>query len=84
MSDADELSRLVRAVVEQVVQELRINADPPVYQPPAARASPPPNGSHRGATATHPESQLIAAQPRRIDPLPDQHGFSDLFGCLLQ
>lgn len=75
MSDADELSRLVRAVVEQVVHELRINADPPVYQPPVARASPPPNGSYRSAAATQPESQLIAAQPRRIAIGADHGGF---------
>src|ERR1051325_11374840 len=66
MSDMDELSRTVRAVVEQVLRELRASSAPPVAQPLAAAPQPPPQ----------PDSRLIAAQPRRVAIGSDHGGYA--------
>src|SRR5690349_5409757 len=77
MSDADELSRLVRTVVEQVVRELRPDADPPVYQPPPARSAAQiaSASAERRTEDAQPSSQLISAQTRRIAIGADHGGY---------
>jgi ribose 5-phosphate isomerase B len=66
MSDVDELSRTVRAVVEQVLRELRASSAPPAAQPAAPGPQPPPQ----------PDSRLIAAQPRRVAIGSDHGGYA--------
>lgn len=66
MSDANELSRLVRAVVEQVLRELHAD-DPPAALPPLA-APPTP-------APAPPPSQLISAPARRVAIGADHGGY---------
>lgn len=67
MSDANELSRMVRAVVEQVLRELHANelaaTPPPASVPAPAPASAPP------------ASQLISAPARRVAIGADHGGY---------
>jgi ribose 5-phosphate isomerase B len=71
MSDANELSRLVRAVVEQVVHELRAQDISAADQPPAVVPSPSP----APLPASAPASQLISALPRRVAVGADHGGY---------
>jgi RpiB/LacA/LacB family sugar-phosphate isomerase len=66
MSDADELSRTVRAVVEQVLRELRASAAPPEPRPAAPAPQPTPQ----------PDSRLIPAQSRRVAIGADHGGYA--------
>jgi RpiB/LacA/LacB family sugar-phosphate isomerase len=66
MSDADELSRTVRAVVEQVVRELRASAASPTSQPSPAAPQP----------TKQPDSRLIPAQARRVAIGADHGGYA--------
>src|SRR5262245_15275956 len=70
MSDANELSRLVRAVVEQVLRELQ-PGDMPTAQPSAA-ATP----DRAPLPAPLPASQLISAPPRRVAIGADHGGYA--------
>src|SRR5436853_2694731 len=72
MSDVDELSRTVRAVVEQVLAEMRSSAGyaaapPAPADPPPTLPDPPP--------AHQPVSRLIPAQPRRVAIGADHGGY---------
>lgn len=67
MSDANELSRLVRAVVEQVVNELRSQTTAAAEQSPAIVSPPSP--------ASTPASQLISTPPRRVAIGADHGGY---------
>lgn len=67
MSDANELSRLVRTVVEQVVNELRSQTTAVPDQPPAVVSPPSP--------ASTPASQLISTPPRRVAIGADHGGY---------
>jgi ribose 5-phosphate isomerase B len=66
MSDADELSRTVRAVVEQVLRELRTSTAPPEPRPAAPAPQPP----------SQPDSRLIPAQSRRVAIGADHGGYA--------
>src|SRR5438034_8919351 len=70
MSEADELTRMVRTVVEQVVRELQPGGGTASTQQGAAPQTPAPQLSDR------PASQLIPAQARRVAIGADHGGYA--------